>query len=400
MRYIISQIYKIYNRILIIVPFVLYNIFGIPFTMMFLFFNLIGFRKKKISNVLKRIGILNIPIYKDCDVVFIHIPSLGESIGAIPVIDRCLSKGEKVLVTNTTDSGREFISKKYGNQIISLFLPFDNIISILLFLRHFRIKSFILFESDLWPNLIWLLSRKKVKMLYINARISCASFKKWLLLKEIISFLLSKFESIYTFSNKDKEKIQSFYSNAIFCGNSKYNNITAQDSPLCEENVVLFENVHQKEYSVLIPIFEKLQDSNIKIIIVPRHVETKINESLLQIKNKDLLEIATEYGKMDFYRKKARIIVSCGSFVKGMRGHNILEPLSYLRFVLIGEYNLSINKIVDELKSENLIQITNVEDLFDNIINSLNSHNFDKIDKINGILKELSFDITKLDSFL
>ncbi|XP_050243401.1 probable 3-deoxy-D-manno-octulosonic acid transferase, mitochondrial isoform X3 [Quercus robur] len=136
--------------------------------------------------------------------LWFHAVSLGEGITAIPIIKECMKQRPdvNVLMTTTTVSAFEVISKRLPSGVIYQFAPLDTPSAVGAFLDYWKPNAIILIESELWPNLIMGASENGIVLALLNARMSSKSFKKFSgpLLLPLISLMLSKFSLIVPLS--------------------------------------------------------------------------------------------------------------------------------------------------------------------------------------------------------
>ena len=127
----------------------------------------------------------------------------------LPLIDNCIQerKINKILITSITLSSGNILHKRFKQnpKVIHQFLPLDIAILTKKFLDHWRPNLSIFIDSEIWPNLILQISKKKIPLLLINARITKKSFDRW---KIIINFAKKVFEKfdVCIASNKESEK--------------------------------------------------------------------------------------------------------------------------------------------------------------------------------------------------
>lgn len=134
---------------------------------------------------------------------------------------------DKILITTTTLSSAEFCLNTFKNysNVVHQFAPLDTPQIIKKFFKHWNPRISIFVEFELWPNLIFL-SKKKSKLILINARLSKKSFNKWKYIKKSAKNLLSQFEIIIS---QNKETLffmrKLGINNIITLGNLKFASI-------------------------------------------------------------------------------------------------------------------------------------------------------------------------------
>ena len=98
-------------------------------------------------------------------VIWIHCVSVGEFNASKPLIDILLVEHtkHKILISTTTMTGSIAVKKHYINKVNHCFFPFDSRLIIKSFLNKINPEICILMETEIWPNLISLAKKKKLK---------------------------------------------------------------------------------------------------------------------------------------------------------------------------------------------------------------------------------------------
>ena len=97
--------------------------------------------------------------------VWFHVASVGEALSILPLV-KYLEKEEeikKILITSITLSSAEVLKKKYSEskKIIHQFLPLDIPYFVNNFLNYWSPNLSIFVDSEIWPNLIYEIKKKK-----------------------------------------------------------------------------------------------------------------------------------------------------------------------------------------------------------------------------------------------
>jgi len=289
----------------------------------------------------ERFGSTKIKKPKDKDLIWIHASSVGE-FKSSDLLIKNFYKNYCVLVTTTTKTASEYALKNYGDKIIHQYAPYDILFCINKFLNYWKPKLVIWIESDLWPNTIVSLRKKKIKSIFLNARISPKSYKRWRYFSSYYNYIIKSFSSVFAQSKNDLERIKLLSNiNVEYLGNLK---LTKKKSSFLEfeksHNVtIMIASTHDNEENLIIPYLEiiskKFSYSN--FIVVPRHPNrSKEVYNLLKyrglevehhskLKNKSCkFLIIDSFGKMDEFFNKSDIVFLGGSFTKN-GGHNPIE---------------------------------------------------------------------------
>jgi 3-deoxy-D-manno-octulosonic-acid transferase len=109
--------------------------------------------------------------------VWVHAVSLGETRTAQSLIKALVDRGERVLLTHMTATGRAegarlFASEIANGQVLQQWVPYDFFTATQRFFKHYRPRLGLLIEREVWPNLINQAHRQGIGMVLVNARFS------------------------------------------------------------------------------------------------------------------------------------------------------------------------------------------------------------------------------------
>ncbi|QGM47014.1 3-deoxy-D-manno-octulosonic acid transferase [Methylocystis heyeri] len=111
--------------------------------------------------------------------VWLHGASLGESLSLLPLIDRFIQRGVEVLVTSGTVTSARLLAARLPAGAFHQFLPLDAPRFVERFLDHWRPDLALFAESELWPNIVASIHKRRAPLVLVNARISTASAERW-----------------------------------------------------------------------------------------------------------------------------------------------------------------------------------------------------------------------------
>ena len=109
--------------------------------------------------------------------LWVHAVSLGETRAAHSLIVSLLSRGDRVLLTHTTPTGRAEGAKLFAAEIATgqlrqQWLPYDFPGATRRFFKHYHPRLGILIEREVWPNLLNQAQEADVPMILASARFS------------------------------------------------------------------------------------------------------------------------------------------------------------------------------------------------------------------------------------
>ncbi|MDF2965161.1 MAG: waaA [Rickettsiaceae bacterium] len=322
--------------------------------------------------------------------IWIHAASVGESLSALPLIERLTAANPKItiLLTTGTVSSTKVIVDRLPASVVHQYIVVDSYFCVRRFLNHWQPDLAIFIESELWPNLL-IETAKTCPLLLLNARMSDRSFKKWSILKSLASSLLSQFSLIITQSKQDLDKYRALGAQKLKnAGNIKYANInTSFDqyeydklyAQIKDRTVWLAASTHQADEEPIYKTHLALKKifPNLLTILAPRHpVRTSIiidrmlvhpikfvcRTNLESIKADTDIYLANTLGEMNLFYSLASAIFIGGSFANG--GHNPIEAANFNKPIIVGPNMSNFKEIAEEfLKNGAVIQITSTADL-------------------------------------
>ena len=345
--------------------------------------------------------------------VWFHCSSVGELLSIVPLIQELekIKNLKKILVTTSTLSSSKIFEKFKFKKTLHQFYPLDNIYIINNFLNYWKPSCVIFVESEIWPEMISELKKRKIKLVLINARMSKKSFNRWYSIKYFGKSILEKFDYIFP---QNKETFLYFKKLGLkkikLLGNLKF--IDANNDKLKEINKKHFKNktilcvasTHHNEEEIFANLHIKYKKKipNLITIIIPRHVErtneiaqmldkkklrfNKHSENKKNKKNCDIY-IVDSYGENKSFYKISNVVFLGGSLVsKG--GQNPLEALRFGCNVLHGNYTFNFKDVYEMLEKEKLsLRVYNSKDLEKKALSLFNNKkdNSNKVKKLNKI---------------
>jgi len=378
-----------------------------PFAPIYLYFRKI---KKKEDSISYKEKLSRIETAREEGfLIWFHVASVGEAMSILPLIESCIEekKIDKILLTSITLSSGKILKKRFSQnvKVFHQFLPLDIPIWTNKFLDHWKPNLSIFIDSEIWPNLISQISKKKIPLLLINARITKKSFDRW---KLIISFAKKIFEKfdLCIASNKESESFLKILGakNIKNYGNLKFSKIkTELNNKLDSDFLIKIENrkiwcgasTHPTEEILCAKSHLKIKEKykNILTIIIPRHIDriktiyeelSKLNlkivlsSNLSQVDAKTDVILVDSYGEsLKFYNISKYVFLgkSLTTSLTKDSGQNPIEPARLGCKIFHGPYvsnfaeiykyfnELGISK---EVNSSNELSLSLVEEFKDN----------------------------------
>ena len=295
--------------------------------------------------------------------VWVHGASVGESLSALPLIERLLSDGDiSILVTSGTVTSATLLAQRLPQGAIHQFVPLDTPRAVTRFLDHWKPDVGLFVESDLWPNLILSAASRGVRLALVNARISARSAGHWAWAKKSAAALLGAFDVVLAqdeeiacrfrhLGARDVQVVGSLKADAPPLAADEAR-LAALRAMIGKRPVLLAAQTHPGEDETVLPAHDILRGRfpDLLTILVPRHVERGSEIEMLCgarpssrrstggiIGAQTAIYIADTLGEMGlFYRLSPFCFL--GATLVPLGGHNVLEPAALHCAVLAGPH--------------------------------------------------------------
>ncbi|OKH88905.1 3-deoxy-D-manno-octulosonic acid transferase [Thalassospira sp. TSL5-1] len=316
----------------------------------------------------------------DGPLVWIHGASVGESLSALPVIDRLQRDYPEfaILVTTGTVTSARMMHERLPQNVIHQFIPVDRQVYVARFLHHWRPDVALWLESDLWPNILTRARKAGTKIALLNGRISEGSFKSYRRFPSFIRPVMACFSVVLAQTDTEAARfIELGAPNVITTGNLKFAALPlpVEDKILRkyrdqigDRPVWLASSTFEGEESIAASIHARLREKhrNLLTIIVPRHpnratgVEATLMGKGLRVARRSMDHIISRdtdvflgdtIGEMGLYYRLAPICFIGKTLCVG-GGQNPLEPARLGCAILHGPDMSNFAEISQEMLSE------------------------------------------------
>ncbi len=313
----------------------------------------------------ERLGIATIPRPLG-RLVWVHGASVGESLSALPLIERLLADGGlTVLVTSGTVTSATMMAQRLPQGALHQYVPLDTPGAVARFLDHWKPEVGLFVESDLWPNLILAAAARGVRLALVNARISARSAGHWAWARKSAAALLGAFDVVLAQDTEIAERFALLGARDVqVVGSLKAD---APPLPVDEEKlsvmramigsrpVLLAAQTHPGEDETVLPAHDLLRARfpDLLTILVPRHVTRGGEIEMLcgtrtaarrstggVVTAQTAIYIADTLGEMGLFYRLAPFCF-LGATLVPLGGHNVLEPAVLHCAVLAGPHTAS-----------------------------------------------------------
>jgi 3-deoxy-D-manno-octulosonic-acid transferase len=310
----------------------------------------------------ERLGVAGKP-RPDGRLIWIHGASVGESLSALPLIERLLEDaGTHVLVTSGTVASATLLEKRLPPGALHQFVPLDTPRAVARFLDHWKPDAGLFVDSDLWPNLIAAARARGVRLALVNARMSERSAQGWRRAGKSAAALLGAFDVVLAQDDDVAERFLALGAhNVQIVGSLKADapTLPVDDAELSilrtaigNRPVLLAAQTHPGEDETILPAHDLMRARfpDLLTIIVPRHVERGGDIEMLCggraskrrsaggiITSQTAVYIADTLGELGLFYRLAPFCFVGGTLVP-LGGHNPLEPAALQCAVLAGPH--------------------------------------------------------------
>jgi len=314
------------------------------------------------------------------DSIWVHAVSVGEVNAALPLI-RALRKRYPQLpmvVTTVTPTGSERVRAQLGDEVFHVYLPYDLPHAVRRFLERVRPSLGVIMETEIWPNLFHACGRRDIPLVIANARLSERSLRAYAPIHKLVAQALSNVGYIAAQSHADARRYRTLGaapSRVSIAGNLKFDmpipqGVRERGEALRrawgEARPVWFAaSTHEgEELAVLqahLDVLHRLPDA--LLLIAPRHPERfrAVEQSARNLGFSTCTHNGPErpdancqcfvvdvMGAMMRHYAASDLAFVAGSLVP-IGGHNVLEPASLARPVLVGPYTFNFEEITRSL---------------------------------------------------
>ncbi len=325
----------------------------------------------------------------DPQCIWFHAASVGEVLAAGPVVRKLSEEIPelRIVMSTMTCTGSRVAKEKIPELAAVFQIPLDVPVFIRRVIDRINPICLVIIETEIWPNLIFSVSERKIPIHLINGRISSRSFPRYRLFKFFFRAVFRHITGFAMQTQQDAERIihcGAHPDQVTVTGNVKYD--IAQDSldtnnaeavvramkwrP--EDRIIVAGSTHSGEESILCEMMKTLlkTDSGVRLVLAPRHLN-RVDEVVGIVKNSGLsfalrsrtaaiqdadsvsvILILDTIGELAAFYHVADIAFVGGSLVN-IGGHNVLEPAGAGKPVIFGPHIQNFKDAAKQLLENN-----------------------------------------------
>lgn len=331
--------------------------------------------------------------------IWVHCASYGEFEQGRPVIEAIKNKhpDHSIILSFFSPSGYEAFKDWKGADLIC-YLPLDTHANARKFVDIVKPKTVIFIKYEFWVNFLFRLKKEQIPTFLVSAVFKPHHpFFKWY--GGLFRRSLTTFTELFIQDEASAKLLESIgLTNYEVCGDTRFDRvIEIKDnfSPLpyfetfCKDKkVIIAGSTWPKDEEFLIEAFQKINDPELKLILVPHHVDAKSIQNIEQLLAKNGLNyllysdqkpdtaknilVVNVMGVLNKVYHYADVTYIGGGFNSGI--HNCLEPAVYLKPVIFygGDDYHKYNEAVDLLQMGAAKNVPKVADLQAALLHFLN----------------------------
>jgi 3-deoxy-D-manno-octulosonic-acid transferase len=296
--------------------------------------------------------------------VWIHAASVGETNAVLPLVRRIVEEGLNVLFTTVTVTSAAVAEQRLPRGAFHQYSPLDIAPFVSRFLDHWKPDLAISVESEIWPTKMDQLVAREIPHIFVNARMSERSFKRWAKIEAGRGGLFGKVTMALAQSDGDGERLAALGVRGVHVtGNLKFDVPPPHATPAMVEDVrravegrsvFLAASTHEGEEEVIAAAHKVLRHRRPELltIIVPRHpVRGPAIRDMLAAKGLDValrsagepitaetdIYLADTLGELGIFYRIAPIAFIGGTLVP-VGGHNPIEAAQLNVAILHGPH--------------------------------------------------------------
>ena len=294
----------------------------------------------------------------------------------IPIYERLRQKypNGAFFFSSTTKTGHLEAKRSLPNADDYFFLPLD--FSWVMHKLILRLKPdlLLLSEGDFWLNLISEVKNRGGKVVLLNGKISSRSATRFAKIPRFSKRLFGKIDCLCIQNTEYATRFQSLYvppEKITITGNLKLSIPTKKISGVEKQKwlthfnldpsdrIITIGSTHEGEEELLLP---HIKDA--KILLVPRHPERFAAVKKFLEKNAyPHVRLVDQMGILNICYQLSDLAIVGGSFIPGIGGHNIFEPIQAGIPVVFGPHMETQKELVQLILRSKAGLQTSIEDL-------------------------------------
>ncbi len=285
--------------------------------------------------------------------LWLHGASVGESVALLSLAERARATRPEVsiLATTGTRAAAELMARRLPAGAIHQYAPMDTPDAAGAFIRHWRPNLGVFVESEIWPNLLSAAKAGGAVLALLSARLSPTSARRWSRVPASARAVFGAFNLILARDDFEAKRLAGLGARVDGRLDLKFGAAVLQTDPTIPERfhtdwgdrlVILAASTHPGEDELVLAAFREAVKSGpaAVLIIAPRHPDrgkaiadlaratgfSTARQGAGEQPGKAAVFVADTIGELGTWYALADLALVGGSWVRGVGGHNPLEP--------------------------------------------------------------------------
>ena len=312
---------------------------------------------------------------------WVHAVSVGESAAAVPLVEAIHRRWPElgIVVSTITPTGARIVRDRLAGTAVHRYFPLDLPGPVRRALDAARPRFFIAIETELWPNFLRALARRRIPSMIANGRISDRSFRRYLRVRWLMRRVLADVSVFAMQSEEDARRILALGappSRVVVTGNLK-SDLVPEAEPVdaawrerlglgATDRLWIAGSTHRGEETIVLDVFlrARARCPGLGLLLAPRHPE-RAGEVEDLVRKRGLVPVRRSrvpdghapgavvildtVGELAALYGVAEVVFVGGSLVP-IGGHNVLEPAMRGKPVLYGPHTSNFREGAERLQ--------------------------------------------------
>jgi 3-deoxy-D-manno-octulosonic-acid transferase len=306
--------------------------------------------------------------------VWFHVASVGEMRLATPMITAVLERG--LLITCNTPEAYRLAASTWGNSVTLRYCPLDYRSFVKRFIGRYTPSVVFIIETEIWPELYEQCHQQNIAIYIVNGRISDKTLRSRLARAWLYPMALRRISGVWAREDEDASRFAAMGcppDKICTTGSIKMTrrlHSSVPENPLPHRQFALAISTHSGEETAIADAWRSAAGNNL-LVLIPRHpprasgVARSLASRGIVAAQKSVsgdLSLAEQVlvvdaiGQVDAYCAHASFVFVGGSLVDA-GGHNVFEPASWGKAMIVGPHTQNFSAEVDYLSAHGAINI-------------------------------------------
>ena len=340
--------------------------------------------------------------------IWVHAVSVGETVAALSFINewRQREPARHFVLSTTTSTGQQIARDQAPAGVVPIYSPLDFLPSVSRALSLVKPAQLVIFEVELWPNIIRAAARRQIPVSLVNCRMSDHSAAGFARHRWFFRHVLGSLSCIAVQTQEDARRVEKVLGKSdkiSIYGNFKFDQVSDQAGgdvndllgrvfPETGKDRLIFiaASTHAGEEEIMARATVALQQDyqNFRMILVPRHHErTPEVEATLKAANLDYALLTELRESRDSEPKPVLVVNTTGELLnflavsdicfigkslgkrkKQQGGHNLIEPAIFGKPIIFGKHMQNFRDVVRIFKANNAaLEVANEEEFLEKL---------------------------------